>query len=168
MLEQYGEHSTAQKGLFCSMKMCTATTEAIKQLKFELYPHPPYILDPSPMDYHMFGPLKEALHRQIFGRDKVKDAVHTWLRSQPKTLLANWIRRLVNCYRIYIEKRGDYTEKWYTLHFSQIVVHEVINKFTLLSDSALYYTETMLTYPLLQNMYTVKSTTRMSDKSEIQ
>jgi hypothetical protein len=32
-----------------------ATTEANRQLKFELLPHPRYSPDPAPMDYHMFG-----------------------------------------------------------------------------------------------------------------
>ena len=36
------------------------------------------------------------------------------------------------------KNRGDYVEKWYTLHLSQIVVHVVISKFNLLFDCALY------------------------------
>jgi len=36
--------------------------EAIRQLKFELFSHPPYSADLGPSDYHMFGPLKEALY----------------------------------------------------------------------------------------------------------
>jgi hypothetical protein len=35
-------------------------------------------------------------------------------------------------------KRGDYVEKLHTLYLSQIVVHKVVNKFTLLFDSASY------------------------------
>jgi histone-lysine N-methyltransferase SETMAR len=45
------------------MIMClhsvAATNEAIRQLKFELLPHPPYSLDLAPSDYHMFGPTKK-------------------------------------------------------------------------------------------------------------
>jgi hypothetical protein len=41
---------------------CTAVTiEAFRQLKFELLPHPSYNPDLGPLDYHMFGPLKEDL-----------------------------------------------------------------------------------------------------------
>jgi hypothetical protein len=36
------------------------------------------------------------------------------------------------------KKMADYFGKWYTLHLSQIAVHKVINKFTLLFDSASY------------------------------
>lgn len=35
-----------------------------------------------------------------------------------------------------LKKAGDYVEKLYISYLSQIVVHEVINKFTLLFDSS--------------------------------
>lgn len=38
----------------------------------------------------------------------------------------------------YEKKKGDYVEKRYTLHLSQIVVYVVISKFNLLCDCALY------------------------------
>jgi hypothetical protein len=38
-----------------------AAIEAIRQLKFELLPHPLHSPDLVPSDYHVFGPLKEAL-----------------------------------------------------------------------------------------------------------
>jgi hypothetical protein len=45
------------------------------------------------------------------------------------------VSRLVNCNTICIEKRGDYTEKWCTLHLSQIFIQEVSNTITLPFDS---------------------------------
>jgi hypothetical protein len=87
----------------------------------------------------MFGPLKEASHvRRFASGDDVKDAMHKWLRSESKTFFADGIKRLVSCYTICVEKRGDYVEKWYILLLSQVVVHEVINKSTLFFDSILY------------------------------
>jgi len=38
------------------------TNEAIRQLKSERLPHPWHNPDPAPFNYHMFGPVKEALH----------------------------------------------------------------------------------------------------------
>jgi hypothetical protein len=36
-------------------------------------------------DFHLFGPLKEALTGHRFAdHDEVKEAVHDWLRTQPK------------------------------------------------------------------------------------
>lgn len=105
-----------------------ANVEAIKQLKFGLLPHLPYRPDLAPSDYHIFEPLKEALRgRRFASDDEVKDAVHTWLRSQQITFFAVGIRKLVTCYTICVEKRGNYVEKWYILHLSQIFVYEVIN-----------------------------------------
>lgn len=37
------------------------------------------------------------------------------------------------------KKKGDWIEKWYTLYLLQVVIHKLINKFTLLSDCALYF-----------------------------
>jgi len=57
----------------------------------------------------MFGAQKTWTK---FDSDEVKKAVHTWLRSQPKTLLAVEIRGLVNRYKMYVEKRAvGYAEK---------------------------------------------------------
>jgi hypothetical protein len=53
---------------------------AIIQLKFKILPHPPNNPDIAPSDYHVFGPLKEALHGCRFAsEDEVKDAMHMWL-----------------------------------------------------------------------------------------
>ena len=72
-----------------------------------------------------------------FDSDEVQNAVHKWLRSQPKILLAVGIRRLVNGYKIYVEKRLLITlRNDNTLRLSQVVAHEVINKITLLFDFA--------------------------------
>jgi len=68
-------------------------------------PQPHYSTDLAPSDYHMFGPLIEALGgRKSAIHEAVKDAMHTWLRSQPKNFFADWIRRFVNRYTIYVEK----------------------------------------------------------------
>jgi hypothetical protein len=37
-------------------------------------------LKKTPSDYHVFGPLKEALHGQRYASDyEVQDTVHMWL-----------------------------------------------------------------------------------------
>jgi hypothetical protein len=62
-----------------------ATVQASRKLKFELLPHPPYSLYIAQSDYCMSGPLGDALRGLRFAsHDEVKDAAHTWLRSQPK------------------------------------------------------------------------------------
>jgi hypothetical protein len=116
-----------------------ANIEAIKRLKFGLLPHLPYRPHLALWDYHMFEPLKEALHgRRFADDDEVKDAVHTLLWSQQITFFADGIRKLVNCYTMCVKKRGDYVKKWHILRLPQIVVYEVINKFILLYDCVSY------------------------------
>jgi len=66
-----------------------ATVETVQQLGFELLQHPPYSPDLAPSDYHIFGALKEALRSRRFASDEeVKEAVHTWLREQPKSFFS--------------------------------------------------------------------------------
>jgi hypothetical protein len=37
-----------------------------------------------PYDFHLFGPLKNALRSCQFADDEVKEAVHNWLHNQSK------------------------------------------------------------------------------------
>jgi len=56
------------------------TVETVQQLGFKLLQHPPYSPDLAPSDYHIFGPLKEAMRSRKFTSDEeVKEAAHTWL-----------------------------------------------------------------------------------------
>jgi hypothetical protein len=51
----------------------------------------------------MLGSQKEALsERRFVGNNEVKDAVHTWLRSKPKNVIANGVRRPVNYNKIHV------------------------------------------------------------------
>ena len=41
--------------------------------------------DLAPLDFHVFGPLKDALSgKQFRDDDEVRSAVHEWLRTRPK------------------------------------------------------------------------------------
>jgi len=61
------------------------TVTTIQDLSFECLSHPPYSPDLVPSDFHVFGPLKEAMGGKSFRSDEeVQQAVHEWLRSQPK------------------------------------------------------------------------------------
>jgi hypothetical protein len=55
----------------------------ITDLRLECIPHPAYSPDLAPSDYHVFGPLKEALGGKKFSTDnEIKEVVHRWLCSQ--------------------------------------------------------------------------------------
>jgi len=88
------------------------TVETINHFSFEVLKHPPYIPDLAPSDYHLFGPLKNALQSRRLSTEKdVREAVHKLLREQPKTFFLEGIRKLVDRWTKCIEKEGDYVEK---------------------------------------------------------
>jgi len=74
----------------------THTVETFQKLKFEVLAQPLYSPDLAPSDYHLFGPLKEALRGRRFTSDQeLKEAVHAWLTAQPKTFFSEGINKLV-------------------------------------------------------------------------
>jgi hypothetical protein len=61
------------------------TKNTLYELRFEVLDHPAYSPDLALLDFHLFGPLKEALRgRRFADDDKVKEAEHDWLCTQPK------------------------------------------------------------------------------------
>ncbi|BFZ02563.1 hypothetical protein BsWGS_05602 [Bradybaena similaris] len=63
----------------------TAILDTIKRLRSQILEHPPYSPDLAPSDYHVFGPIKDALRgRKIVNDDEIKDAVHSWLKGHRK------------------------------------------------------------------------------------
>lgn len=88
------------------------TAETLQKLNFEVLDHPPYSPDLAPSDFHLFGPLKEAIRGRRFSSDEpLKEAVHSWLASQPKTFFHEGIRKLEQRWTKCVEKQGDYVEK---------------------------------------------------------
>jgi len=62
------------------------TFQTLVKLGFTVFEHPAYSPDLVPSDYHLFGPLKDALRGCRFTSDEgVKKVVHAWLAAQPKT-----------------------------------------------------------------------------------
>ena len=73
------------------------TVETLQKLNFEVLAHPPYSPDLAPSDYHLFGPLKEALRGRRFTSDQeLKEAVHAWLAAQKKKNFLRTERSLCN------------------------------------------------------------------------
>jgi len=88
------------------------TVETINHLGFKVLEHPAYSPDLAPSDYHLFGPLRNALQGRRFSTDKdVQEEVHKCLHDQPKTFFLEGIRKLVDHWTKCIEKEGDYVEK---------------------------------------------------------
>jgi histone-lysine N-methyltransferase SETMAR len=81
-------------------------------LHLEHIPHPAYSPDLAPSDYHVFGPLKEALSGKKFSMDdEIKEAVHRWLCTQSEEFFfSHGIQALVKCWHTCVERGGDYVE----------------------------------------------------------
>ena len=80
--------------------------------------------DLAPSDFHLFGPLKNALQGRRFSCDDVKAAVHEWLRTQHKTFFADGIKKLVGRWENCIGKQGEYMEKGCNL-FLKFLINRV-------------------------------------------
>jgi len=73
------QHDSAWPHTACS------TVATIQDLSFKCLRHPPYSPDLAPSDFHIFGPLKEAMGGMSFRSDEeVQQVVHEWLHSQAK------------------------------------------------------------------------------------
>jgi len=88
------------------------TLQTLVKLGFTVLEHPAYSPDLAPLDYHLFGPLKDALRGRRFTSDEgVKKVVHEWLAAQPKTFFSEGIQKLLESWNKCIAKHGDYVEK---------------------------------------------------------
>ena len=90
-----------------------STVATTQDLSFECLPHQPYSPDLAPSDFHVFGPLKGAMGGKSFRSDEeVQQAVHEWLRSQPKDFFfSRGIRALPKRWNTCMVRNGDYVEK---------------------------------------------------------
>ena len=74
------------------------TTECVTKFGWTMLPHPPYSPDLAPLDFHLFGPLKEGLRGQHFVNNNVViDAVKKWTATAGREFYQRCIRLLVHC-----------------------------------------------------------------------
>jgi len=72
-----------------------STVATIQDLSFECLPHLPDLPDLAPSDFHVFGPLKEAMGGKSFRSDEeVLQVVQEWLHSQPKDFSSKALEHL--------------------------------------------------------------------------
>ena len=63
---------------------------------FEVLEHPPYSSNLARLVYHLFGPLKQGWRGCRFITDQqLKETVHAWLVSEPKTFYSEGIKKIV-------------------------------------------------------------------------
>ena len=85
------------------------TLEVIKELRWELLPHPPYSPDMAPSDYHLFLSMDNYMrNRQLKNRDDVECALRAFLRSKSPEFYKRGIYQLENRWTKVIEASGNY------------------------------------------------------------
>ena len=88
------------------------TREMVTAFGWTTLPHPPYSPDLAPSDYHLFGPMKEALRGNRYSTDdEVKAAIKGWLREQSADFYNAGIHALLQRWTTAIQRGGDYVEK---------------------------------------------------------
>ena len=88
------------------------TMATIAELGWQTLEHPPYSPDLSPCDFHLFGPLKEALGGQRFSSNEgVEEFVRNWFLTRPKEFYAQGISKLPERWAKCVELSGEYIEK---------------------------------------------------------
>jgi hypothetical protein len=112
--------------------MAVHTVDTLHALKFEGLKHPPYSLDLAPLDFHLFGSMKEHLQGQKFADDnQVMEAVQSWLKATPKTFFIEGIHKLVERWTKYVVKQGDHVKKQDTINFYKHSCEKVLIKFVI-------------------------------------
>lgn len=88
------------------------TREELTKLQWTVLPQPPYSPDLAPSDFHLFGPMKDALRGKHYGDDgDVIDAARRWLRHRPVEWYHAGIQALPLRWRKAVALNGDYVEK---------------------------------------------------------
>jgi hypothetical protein len=89
-----------------------STVATLQGVSFECLTHPPYSPDPAPSDLHVFGPIKEAMGGKSFRSDEeVQQAVHKWLRFQPKDFFCRGIHAISKSWNTCMVHNGHYVKK---------------------------------------------------------
>jgi histone-lysine N-methyltransferase SETMAR len=84
----------------------------IKELHFELLPHPPYSPDLAPCDFHLFANLKKWLGGQKYSSNtEVIEAVNGYFEGLDESYFRNGIMALEKRWAKCVDLEGTYVEK---------------------------------------------------------
>ena len=89
--------------------VATKTIQLIRELGYELLPHPLYSPDLSLTDYHLFRDLDNFVRGKIFKKeDEVKNAVETFFSEKSTNYFEKGIERLVERWKKCAERDGGF------------------------------------------------------------
>jgi histone-lysine N-methyltransferase SETMAR len=86
-----------------------ATRRAIRELDFDILPHPPYSPDLAPSDYHLFRSMEHFLRGRSFEIvEEVEVAVQEFFNSKPPEWYRRGIEQLAERWQRVIDNGGLY------------------------------------------------------------
>lgn len=86
-----------------------ATQRAIRELEFDVLPHPPYSPDLAPTDYHLFRSMAHFLKGRSFTRvEQVETVVQEFFDSKPPAWYRRGIEQLAERWHNVVENGGLY------------------------------------------------------------
>jgi hypothetical protein len=87
------------------------TQALLEHFNWQLFDHPLYSPDLTPIDYHLFTYLKNWLGSQHFSyNEKLMEGVKMWLSSKAADFFDTGIQKLIPQYKC-LSSGGDYIEK---------------------------------------------------------
>lgn len=88
------------------------TLEKLKNLSYEILPHPPYSPDVSPTDYHFFRSLSNFLQGKCFRtQQEVEKEFTNFLNARNPSFYISGINQLVERWQKVIDVHGDYFDE---------------------------------------------------------
>uniref|UniRef100_A0AAF5DET3 Mos1 transposase HTH domain-containing protein n=1 Tax=Strongyloides stercoralis TaxID=6248 RepID=A0AAF5DET3_STRER len=83
--------------------------DKIKELGWEVLPHPPYSPDIAPSDYHLFKVLQDSIDGEKFQNiEEVKNALLKFFDEKPPSFYRTGIKNLLSRWQKVIDNEGDY------------------------------------------------------------
>ena len=83
--------------------------QKIAELGWEVLPHPPYLPDLAPSDYHIFLDLRHHLRdRKFDNRSELETEISSFFESRPPQFWASGIKKLVDRWTYVVDHSGDY------------------------------------------------------------
>jgi hypothetical protein len=92
-------------------------------------PCPPFTPDLATSDFHIFGPLKDALRgRRFADDDELKHSVRDDLRRFSKELYTTGIQRLTQRYKKCVDNEGDFVKYAPMIYVSFTIIVILVSK----------------------------------------